>query len=457
MKLALEISFYGFLFISLVGVFLLVMLFRWIFGEKDILASFPESRDLPTPALEEARKLLKKMREHVPHASPARRKQLLQDLDLMDRTVQEIEFRTTSRESNYRKLCEEREEAWESLKAMVDQMSSWERFFGKNKNFNYIQGLQFYKNLSDRIEDAAEHVKFQGEMLLAELRNRGVYQQNSYLLYPKQKQASEEETTDSDQKIPGESASPDAPNISPNEAEENSGLASEPPKKSTTEAKNEETTADMGTESSQNVRPQLKQEDFPRIGINLKRRKYVDPTFNMDFEESGILRFFDFENCIFRGVNFTGLHQYDHCQFRETDFSGTRWFQVLQPHRFDHCDFTAANFTDSRFTFTAFYYCRFDRARWSGIKFKKVKFVSCSLEGVQWDGVDLSQTVFSYDMLNSLDFSNCDALPQNHPDRKKTKAPATDTNSDPLPPVSTESTELPDAFKEEKKQDSQTS
>ncbi len=442
MQLTLELSFYGFLVIAFFGIFLLGMLCRWIFGEKDILASFPETQLLPAPALDEAKKLFKKMREHIPKASTARREQLIRDLNLMERTIQEFEFRTNSGETNYRKLCEERKEFWRAMKEIVEQMSFWESLFGKNKNSNYAQSLQFYKNLSQRIDDAAENLKFQGEMLLAELRNRGVYQYNAHLLYSKQKQASAIEENEIEEKItPSESET--AP------LQENQMPTQEDPK---TSEKKELLSA----------RPQCKQADFPKIGINLKRYKYADLTFNIDFEESGVLRHYDFEDCIFRGVKFTGLHQYDHCHFKQADFTRSQWFQVLQPHRFEQCDFSNANFTDCHFTFTAFYHCRFDQAQWSRIKFKNVKFVSCFLNGIQWRGVDLSDAVFSKDMLATLDFSKCAELPQNHPDRQKS-APSNPSQeatleiSNPVPPspIQDDSAETPAPINQEKEQNSQ--
>lgn len=419
MKLALEISFYVFLLVALFGGLLLVWLFRWIFGEKDILALFPQTKPLPMSALEEVKKLLKKMREQVPQASPARRSQMMFDLERMDKIVQEVKFRTETRQANYYKLCEHREKVWHAVDEIVGQMSSWEQLFGKKKNLAYTQTVQYYKELNERIEAAAKHAKFQGELLLAETRSRGVYQQNAYLLNPP-KNATSASSEPEDSPNPGENTeiakkpqSPSSPELTPaTKMEQNASK-----KEEAESALLEESSSNATMEKLSNIRPALLQTDFPKIGINVRKYKYMDATFHLDFQEHGILRHYDFEGSIFRGIHFSGIHQYDHCNFRQVDFTGATWLQVLQPHRFDHCDFTQANLSDCRFDFTAFYYCRFDQSQWSRIQFRKVKFVSCYLDEVQWHHVDLSQVVMSKDMLTRLDFSACEELPQNHPDR----------------------------------------
>ena len=427
MKLALGISFYIFLLLALFGGFLLVWLFRWIYGEKDLTSLFPKTKKLPQPALQEVKKLLRKIREHVPKASPAHRERFLRDLDLADKTLQEVEVRIQNQQENYYQLCQEREKMWNSLKAFTEKMSPLERVFSKKTNPLYLKKINAYKNIHERIAEAQEHAKFQGELLLAEIQKRGVYQRNVALLNPSKKDgaASSQE----------ENAQTAEDTQSPSEATQDSG------KKHPSAQKNETATADSEkagnptastpTSNQPIVRPDLKQGDFPRIGINVRHYQYVDATFHLDFEESRVLRHYDFEGTAFQNVQFVGVHEYTHCNFKEADFTGAAWLQAPKPHRFRHCNFTQANLSEGCFEFAAFYYCQFAQSQWEQLQLRNVKLVSCVLDETRWQQVDLSQVLMSKDMLARLDFSPCPTLPQNHPDRLQAAAQAPPSQQNP--------------------------
>ncbi|MBF0287819.1 MAG: hypothetical protein HQM14_08375 [SAR324 cluster bacterium] len=192
MKLAFELSFYVFLFLFIFGMFLLIWFFRWIFGEKDILSIFPHTREIPSPTMNEALLLFKKMKEQVSNSTSNRRARLAGDMDTMDRLLEEIEFRTKNQRAKYHQLCKDREETWHYLKDLVEGMSTWERTFGKKKNFEYSQGVQHYKDLEQRIERAAQHISFREELLLAEVRDREIFRLNYSMLHSSKGNASTE-------------------------------------------------------------------------------------------------------------------------------------------------------------------------------------------------------------------------------------------------------------------------
>ncbi len=189
MKLAFELSFYAFVLLFFFGLFLLIWLFRWVFGERDILNVFPHTKEIPSPTLEEAKQLFKQMRVQVSR-SPGKR--MAGDLEAMDRLLEEIEFRTKNQRNKYHRLCKEREDTWHSLKEMVECMSAWEKAFGKKKNIEYAQGIQHYKDLEKHIADAVQHVLFQEELLLAEVRDREIFRLNYNLLRPSKQKSSTE-------------------------------------------------------------------------------------------------------------------------------------------------------------------------------------------------------------------------------------------------------------------------
>lgn len=400
MQLAFEVSFYAFLLLILFGLFLTVWFFRWIFGGKDILAVFPHKKALPTPALDEVKQLFKKMREYLPKASPVRREQLLSDLNRMERLIEEVAFRIERQQMRYHELCEEREGLWHQIKQAYDSMSPWQKAFGKSKDMAYQELLHRYNELTKLIEETEQRFKFQGELLLAEVRERPVFQQNFHLFQKKQKKSTEaEETIDQ--------PSPES------EAEEAVGGQSSPQSQT-----DEPQQARKQPQKTTTNRQSITQANFKKLGNPIKNGVYTDTSFELAFAENSLLTQYEFEQCAFRGVHFKGMHQYNYCQFRNVDFSGAYWLQETAPHGFNGCQFVDSLFNKCRITYTTFTGCHFNRIQWTDIKLYQVSFINCTFENVSWQGMDLSYVKMSQDMLESLDFSGCLKLPSNHSERQ---------------------------------------
>ncbi len=443
---ALEFSFYLFLLAVGFGILLLIWFLRWVFGGKDVLAVFPHTASLPNLPLKESKKLLQKIQDQIAKASVARKAMLIQDLDLLDRTIAEIQTRTENQQAPYYQLCKEREETWNYLKDLHGKMSIWQRF-NKKRHPEYGQVERYYRELEQRIRDAAQHAKFQSELYLSELHRRGVFERNAHLLgRSKNKKTTEDNAPSANGNTSSTNGNASSANGNASSANGQENHSSEHQISETQESEidqsksadtdrqeftdtdqpefteSEEQSDLPPSESPPAMLAKLSQEDFPKIGTALRHHLYLDEKFNLAFAEDGILRYYDFEESIFQGVHFQGVHQYDRCSFRKVDLSEARWMREGQPHRFHGCDFTGATLQSTCFMYTIFSNCRFDRSDWKHIRLQKVKFVHCSLDGISWENVDLSQAYMSEEMLEITNFDQCAALPYNHPERQQNEA-----------------------------------
>lgn len=413
-----EISFYTFGIILLIGIFFLVWFLRWIFGGKDPLSYFPETQAIDSKTLQFGASCINKLKKYANDASSEDRDSIGKEINLMQRLLVDVKEKIDKETTKYHELCKSRERLWNDMHQFVEDMSLFQRLRGKNKNPQYQEGLEEYNNLELRIEEEIKHLEELDKLHFSEFRNRGVFQRNSSVLDP-----DGVFSADIDTPFPPEE-------IGDQETKE--GFLSawfhkifgwmfveeEPVIQSLFQ--NQLST--MDSDKQDEALPSLHQQDFPLMNLKASGHVYADPVFSLDFEEDGVLRHYDFHGSVFRGVHFKGVHQYENCDFRQTDLTASRWIVEANPHRFDHCNFAGAQLNSARFAYSSFHHCDFDECQWENVVFYKVKFIRCKMNGVKWEGLDLSQTVMTPDMLTSIDFSGCIALPQNHPETpKKTK------------------------------------
>lgn len=155
------------------------------------------------------------------------------------------------------------------------------------------------------------------------------------------------------------------------------------------------------------------QNDFSEKYPNFEGLTYIDESFSIKELELSSIQNANFSGCYFVSVVFRDPHQFNDCEFMNSDLSFSNWPRSDSAHRLLACDFTGASFNNARFEYTAFYNCCFDHSDFTEITLKMVKFVNCSFENCKIIDVDFSNSVMSADMLEKIDFQFCSAPPRN--------------------------------------------
>lgn len=156
------------------------------------------------------------------------------------------------------------------------------------------------------------------------------------------------------------------------------------------------------------------QADFLALHPNFEGMTYIDESLSLVDLDMPVITDAIFNNSFFVSVFFTNRHQYLNCSFIGTDFSHSVWHQSKAPHRIVNCDLSQSIFSGAVLNYLAFYNCRFFQTIFLGIQLNKVKFVNCTFDQCSLKGVDFSRSVMSKDMLETIDFSECLNVPNNH-------------------------------------------
>ena len=177
-----------------------------------------------------------------------------------------------------------------------------------------------------------------------------------------------------------------------------------------------------GTQVDSDAVGHIGQDDFLDRYPDFSNCSYIDESLSLEELELKVVRDATFVNAFFVSVQFQGVHQYQDCNFTDTDFSQSVWQPASSPHRMLNCQFFNSHFDGASFEYFAFYNCQFHDSSFVNAQFKLVKFVNCQFEDCFLDGVDFSKTVMSLDMLENIDFTPCEKPPKNWSDIHTTTA-----------------------------------
>lgn len=170
------------------------------------------------------------------------------------------------------------------------------------------------------------------------------------------------------------------------------------------------------TQADLDVVGHMSQADFLNRYPDYSNCSYIDESLSLEDLGLKVVRDATFVNAFFVSVQFKGVHQYQECNFTDTDFSQSIWQPADAPHRMLNCQFFSSHFDGASFEYFAFYNCQFNGTSFVNAQFKLVKFVNCKFEDCFLDGVDFSKTVMSTDMLENIDFTSCERPPKNWTD-----------------------------------------
>ena len=414
MNLAFNISIYVFLGILLFGIVMLGWFIYWIISPRDFSPFYPKFQKLPRLSFDESIELLKVMQEALLREKTHNVDLLKSDLRLLEQTLNEIHQRTKNFQTTYYRLCQQKSKTWESLHHTFAQFSFTQKWRRKH-NLAYQTELRTYQKLLHEVEEEKEYSLRMDQNLLQELHKRGVYQRNLPLL--KRADAPEAPAIMQDTNAILDSSTQELETPHPKQQTAQEIENPQECSTATDQAKQEVPDSTQGEESqelrirllpqSEGNQREIRQADFPSLGINIKEKIYVDPTFSLGLADHQQLQYYHFSESVFHQVLFLGIHRYEYCDFQKVNFSESRWEKQEQPHLFRYCNFTQANLSQSYFESVEFYYCNFTQAIWKEISLSSVKLIACDLSGVALTGLDFSQVFVSQDMLQKHDFSVC--------------------------------------------------
>ena len=118
----------------------------------------------------------------------------------------------------------------------------------------------------------------------------------------------------------------------------------------------------------------------------------------------------EYYNCIFEGCDFSNLFldktMFDTCEFKECDFSLTKFKQTISTTKFVECKMSGADFSNlNRFSSDiSFYKSQLNYVNLSEIKLQNILFKECNLYEAIFDNADIAKSIFERSDLSRASF-----------------------------------------------------
>jgi uncharacterized protein YjbI with pentapeptide repeats len=400
-----------FIIAAVISTFILVLL-QWFIRrdskDKKILRRPPYTEPLPQHDIEIASKEWQSWKNKYQNMPPHEKSRLQNEYVKRERNFFEERDTFLEAQKPYQVACEELEICWRNFRDVFNNLGFFQRWFAGETSRDLARLRQVYL-------DVEQKVKWERDKWYSRKRIKKIEETASLT------ETAEQQVTEEHLSLPEETTEQENRPLPTDEVPETVDLPDKQtnPEEEFHHSLVETPSSDLSAEDLEPIEEEVElnvhftQEDLKEFYPDYRNKTYIDEVFMPDPFYAGTMKNADFVKAKFVGVQFKGIHQYQKCRFQGADFSAAVFHPGKKPHRFLYCNFTKSKWSGAQLMVAAFYLCKFKGVRFRTLELTKVKFVQCDLTEADLKGADFSKCVMSRDMLEVIDFTECEHPPAN--------------------------------------------